>query len=109
MKTVLWLAGLSALGFVAYVILTNNDLSGRLQASNDVDEAGNQIGSWGTKQRVTGTGSQLGGKLKEGLGQLTGDEQTETSGVVDQVTGSVKDAAGQAAHAVEDTIHDLNR
>ena len=109
MKTFLWLAGASALGFVAYVILTNNDLNGRLQTSSDVDEAGNQIGQWGTKQRLTGTGNQLGGKLKQGFGELTGDEQTETSGIVDQVTGSVKDAAGQAAHAVEDTIHDLNR
>jgi len=109
MKTFLWLLGASTLGFVAYVIVNDNNLDSRSRRVGDVDETGNQVGQWGTKQRVTGTGGQLGGKLKQGVGKLTGDKEMQGSGLVDEVTGSVKDAAGKAAHAVEDTIHDLNR
>ena len=56
---------------------------------------------------MTGTGGVLGGKLKQGLGKLTGDEQTEGEGYVDEAVGRVKDGAGQAAHAVSDAIADL--
>lgn len=108
MKTFLWLVGLGTLGVAAYVIFSNNQLDGA-PGRSDVNDAGDQVGSWGTKQRVKGTGGELGGKLKQGVGKVTGDKSLEGSGVLDQATGAVKDAAGQAAHAVQDTIQDLDK
>ncbi len=74
-----------------------------------IDDAADNIGNWGGKQRLKGTGGQALGKLKEGFGRVTGDDETASEGVADQAVGSVKDAAGKVAGAVEDTIHDLNK
>jgi uncharacterized protein YjbJ (UPF0337 family) len=49
------------------------------------------------------------GKLKEGAGRVTGGDQLAGEGVVDQAVGTVKDTAGQAAQALGETIHELNR
>ncbi len=108
MKTFLWILGVGTLGVAAYIVFANNQLD-RAPGRSDVDDAGEQVGSWGTKQRVRGTGGQVGGKLKQGVGKVMGDKSLEGSGLVDQATGAVKDAAGQAAHAVQDTIQDLNK
>ncbi len=108
MKTFFWLLGAGTLGLAAYIIFSNNQLD-TARTRDGVDQAGDQVGQWGTKQRMTGTGSQLGGKLKQGIGKVTGDRTLEGSGAVDEVTGAVKDAAGRAAHAVQDTIHNLNK
>ncbi len=95
------IAGVSA-GLLYY--LYKNPPSGSYAYNNNADDAASEIGNWGTKQRVSGTGNQLGGKLKEGFGSLTGDRSTQGEGLVDQAVGTVKDTAGKAAHAVEDTV-----
>ena len=46
------------------------------------------------KDRVKGSATNLGGKLKEGAGKVTGDEKLKSEGVVDQVKGKVQNAAG---------------
>jgi uncharacterized protein YjbJ (UPF0337 family) len=51
----------------------------------------------------------LVGKLKEGVGRATGDDELAEEGVGEQIVGSVKGAVGEAAHAVGETIHELNR
>ncbi|RRA50046.1 CsbD family protein [Acidipila sp. EB88] len=103
----MWILGVTFLGATAYVLYSNQLTPGPQYAGDDVDEFGNNIGSWGTKQRVTGTGSKLGGKLKQGFGKLTGDEQTESEGYVDEAVGNIKDGVGQAAHAVSDAVSNL--
>lgn len=52
---------------------------------------------------LEGNTTQLGGQAKEAVGNLTGDQQTKTSGMVDQISGfaqknlgSAKDLAAQA-------------
>jgi hypothetical protein len=40
------------------------------------------------------------GKLKEGVGRATGDDQLAGEGLVDQIAGAVKDTAGQAPQAL---------
>lgn len=54
------------------------------------------------KDRVDGAGQHLGGKLKEGLGNLTGDEKLKREGQGDQVAGKVKNVIGGAKDAVRD-------
>ncbi|MGC1968600.1 MAG: CsbD family protein [Candidatus Acidiferrales bacterium] len=61
------------------------------------------------RQRVTGAGSRLAGKLKEGVGRMTGDDSLAGDGIVDQASGVAKNAAGNVAQALGETIHDLNR
>lgn len=52
------------------------------------------------KDRVEGSATNLGGKLKEGAGKLTGDEKLKNEGVVDQVKGKVQNVVG----SVKDTL-----
>ena len=50
--------------------------------------------------RVEGSGKQLGGKMKEGAGKLTGDEKLKAEGRMDQVEGKVQNAVGGAKDAL---------
>lgn len=53
---------------------------------------------------ITGTTSDLGGKLKEGLGNAIGDKSLQTEGAADQLSGTVQKTYGQAKDAVEENV-----
>ena len=53
------------------------------------------------KDRVEGSATNLGGKVKEGAGKLTGDEKLKNEGVADQVKGKVQNAVGSVKDAVK--------
>ena len=44
--------------------------------------------------RVDGSAKNLGGKLKEGLGNLTGDAKLKSDGEADQIEGKTQNAVG---------------
>jgi len=44
------------------------------------------------------------GRVKEAAGDLTGDKDLQREGKVDQATGKVKGAVGDASDKVKDTI-----
>ena len=100
----LWILGAASLGVAAYVILSER--AGSPAYADSLDEFTGKADAWGAKQRVTGTGGVLGGKLEQGLGKLTGDSSRESEGVLDETIGRVKDAAGQAAHAATDAVNE---
>ena len=102
MGKVLWFLGAASLGVAAYVILSDRSTSPAY--ADGLDEFTGKADAWGAKQRVTGTGGVLGGKLEQGFGKLTGNESRQTEGVLDETVGRVKDAAGQAAHAVTNAV-----
>jgi uncharacterized protein YjbJ (UPF0337 family) len=52
------------------------------------------------KDRVEGSATNLGGKVKEGAGKVTGDEKLKNEGVADQVKGKVQNVVG----SVKDTL-----
>ena len=108
MKALTWLIGGIGLGLAVYFVV-NQPGPQYATGNDDIEDAAGKTAFWGSKQRVKGTGAGLVGKFKEGVGRATGDEQLEGEGVVDQVAGAVQDSAGRAAHAVSDTIHELNR
>ncbi len=108
MNKFMWILGATCLGVAAYVLLNGSQGAG-LAGADDVDEFGDRLSGWGSKNRMKGTGGVLGGKLKQGFGDITGDDRTKGEGVVDEAVGHVKDTAGQAAHAVSDAVSDLNR
>ncbi len=46
------------------------------------------------KDRVEGSAKNMGGKLKEGVGNVTGDSKMKTEGKADQAEGKVQNAVG---------------
>ena len=105
MNKLLWLVGGTTLALAVFAILHAPEW----EPADGVDRAAGNIGGWGTKQRLAGAGGQLAGKVKEAVGNLTGDADTSDAGVVDQAAGTVRNAVGQTAQAVGQTIHDLNK
>ena len=78
-------------------------------ASDAIGNATAKATAWGAGQRVSGSGTQVLGKVKQSLGEATGNDKLANDGVFDQAKGIVKDAAGQAAHAAVDVVRELNR
>jgi uncharacterized protein YjbJ (UPF0337 family) len=107
-KAIPWIIAGIGVGIAAYVVL-NQPGPQSATGNDDVEEAAGKTTLWGSKQRLYGTGGNLAGKLKEGIGRITGDDQLADEGVADQVVGAVKDTAGRVAQAAGQTIHDLNR
>lgn len=54
--------------------------------------------------RVEGSTKNLGGKLKEGLGNLTGDAKLKGDGKADQAEGKVQNATGGIKDSVRNAI-----
>ena len=61
------------------------------------------------EDRVYGTARNLGGKVEEGLGRVTGDRQTQLKGKLDQLAGTAQDLYGQTADAARDTAGNLDK
>lgn len=108
MKGFTWLIAGVGLAIAAYIVL-NQPGPRYATGDDDVEDAAGRTSLWGSKQRLSGTGGRLAGRLKEGLGRATGDDRLAGEGVADQVAGAVKDTAGKVAQAAGETIHDLNR
>jgi uncharacterized protein YjbJ (UPF0337 family) len=56
------------------------------------------------EDRISGTARNLGGKVEEGVGVVTGDAKTQIQGKLDQAAGTAQDLYGQAADATRDTV-----
>ena len=126
MNKLLWLTGGATLGIAVYILLKQQPTpaySNRYGARDLGDDAADatdnlragaasiagKVDRWGTGQRISGTAGQIGGRLEQGAANLTGSQDLADKGVGDEVVGAAKDAAGKVAHAVSDTIHDLNK
>lgn len=53
------------------------------------------------KDRVKGSATNLGGKVKETAGKATGDDKLKGEGMLDQVKGKVKNAVGGVKDALK--------
>jgi uncharacterized protein YjbJ (UPF0337 family) len=56
------------------------------------------------EDRISGTAKNLGGKIEEGVGRVTGGAKTELKGKLDQAVGTAQDLYGQAADAAVDSV-----
>ncbi|HWJ04544.1 MAG TPA: CsbD family protein [Steroidobacteraceae bacterium] len=54
--------------------------------------------------RVEGAARNVGGKVKEGVGKLVGDEKLRREGQVDQVKGRAQNAIGGIKDKARDTL-----
>jgi uncharacterized protein YjbJ (UPF0337 family) len=108
MKTLAWLAAGIGAGLAIYLI-ANSPGPQYATGSDNLEDAARHAAGWGTKQRAGGVGSKVVGRVKEGLGNLTGDPDLADEGVGDQVAGEVREGVGKIAQAAGQTLHDLNR
>lgn len=56
------------------------------------------------ENRIAGTARNIGGKVEEGVGRLTGDTKTQIHGIADQAVGTAQDLYGQARDAAADAL-----
>jgi uncharacterized protein YjbJ (UPF0337 family) len=56
------------------------------------------------EDRISGTAKNLGGKIEEGVGRVTGDAKTELKGKLDQAVGTAQDLYGQATDAAVNSV-----
>lgn len=109
MKALPWIIAGVTLGAAIAFVLGNAPQPAYATGDPDAEDAARKTSAWGTGKRIGGTGDSLVGQAKQGLGKVTGNDKLQGEGVVDEAVGTVKDAAGQAAHAVSDTIRDFNK
>jgi uncharacterized protein YjbJ (UPF0337 family) len=55
------------------------------------------------ENRVAGTAKNIGGKVEEGFGRVTGDTKSQVEGIANQAAGAAQDLYGQAADAARDS------
>lgn len=55
--------------------------------------------------RIEGAAKNIGGKIKEAAGKVTGDEKLKAEGRADQVEGKVQNTVG----GIKDTLRDDKR
>ena len=108
MKLVPWILVAIGAGVAAYVFINQPGLQ-YSTGSDAAEAAADRTALWGSKQRLSGKGRGGVGKLKEGVGRATGDDQLADEGVADRVVGKAKDVVGEVAQVAGDTIHNLNR
>ena len=109
MKALPWIIAGITIGAAVAFVLGNAPTPNYATGDPDVEDAARKTSAGGTGKRIGGTGDSLLGKAKQGFGNATGNDQLAGEGLVDQAAGTVKDVAGQAAHAVSDTLRDMNR
>lgn len=59
--------------------------------------------------RVRGSAKNLGGKLKEGLGNLTGDAKLKGEGQADQIEGQAQNAIGGIKDSAREALDGKKR
>jgi uncharacterized protein YjbJ (UPF0337 family) len=61
------------------------------------------------QDRVEGTARNLGGKVEEGFGQVTGDAKSQVAGKIRQAAGTAQDLYGQARDTAGDAAAQVQR
>ncbi|WP_158942293.1 CsbD family protein [Granulicella sp. S190] len=110
MKGFPWiLAGIGIGVAVTYVLFFSEPEPAYDTSYDGFSDAARKTFAWGTKQKAKGKVGSFAGAVKEGVGNLTGNQDLADEGTADRVEGKVKDVAGQVGQAVGQTIHDLNK
>jgi uncharacterized protein YjbJ (UPF0337 family) len=61
------------------------------------------------EDRIIGTARNLGGKVQEGLGKVTGDTRTEAEGILNQAAGTAQDVYGRAKDVTAEAADSVTR
>jgi len=109
MRALPWVIAGVGIGLGVTILLFNEPEPDYATGYNGVERAARKTFNWGTKRRAEGKVGAVAGAIKEGLGNLTGDDRMAGEGAADRAMANIKDAAGEVGHAVGETIHDMNR
>jgi uncharacterized protein YjbJ (UPF0337 family) len=58
------------------------------------------------KDRVGGIGKQVAGSIKEAVGKVTGDQETQAEGTAEKAAGKVQNTVGGVKDKVRDATND---
>ena len=83
MKLLPWIVAVAGIGFAGYILFTRSDME-YATGPSDADDAARKAFRWGTKQRASGVGGQMAGRLKEDVGRITGNDDLAGEGIADQ-------------------------
>jgi uncharacterized protein YjbJ (UPF0337 family) len=61
------------------------------------------------EDRIAGTTRNLGGKVQEGYGRVTGDTQKQAEGLMNQAAGTAQDLYGQAKDSAAEAAQVVRR
>ncbi len=109
MKALPWILAGVGIGVAVTVLVVTGSESQYASGYDGVEGAARKSFGWGTGKKAEGKAGSFAGAIKQGVGQLTGNDQMAGEGAADRVAGKVKDAAGNLGQAVGKTIHDLNK
>ncbi len=59
------------------------------------------------RDELNGKAEALKGKMKQGMGKVTGDQDLHDEGVADEAAGKTQDALGRGRRKVGEAIKDL--
>ena len=59
------------------------------------------------RDELEGKAEQLKGKVKQGVGNMTGDEALQDEGAVDEAAGDVQEGYGRARRKVGEALDDI--
>lgn len=57
-----------------------------------------------TDQRIQGKADELGGRLKNGIGGLTGNDRLQVEGKLDEIKGKARDAYGRVIDGLDGLV-----
>lgn len=60
-----------------------------------------------SKDRIGGAFDEAKGRVKEGVGDATGDQSTRNEGMADQASGKVKQGVADAKDKVDDLVKNV--
>jgi uncharacterized protein YjbJ (UPF0337 family) len=66
-----------------------------------MDERNRDLGADGVENSIEGKGTDLKGKIKDGIGGLTGDSSLQAEGKMDQARGKIQDTVGKVERALD--------
>jgi uncharacterized protein YjbJ (UPF0337 family) len=61
------------------------------------------------ENRISGTAKNIGGKVEEGFGRVTGDVKTQMQGKAKQAEGTLQDLYGQAVDTAGDAAEAVRK
>jgi uncharacterized protein YjbJ (UPF0337 family) len=61
------------------------------------------------ENRVEGTARNIGGKVQEGFGKVTGNARTQAEGLANQAVGAAQDLYGQATDTARETASSFEK
>jgi uncharacterized protein YjbJ (UPF0337 family) len=96
--------GFDDLGARQEVMLARNYCWAGLEANSDPIR-GNTM----DEHRVAGAARNVGGRVEEGLGRVTGDAKSQVHGVLDQAQGTAENLYGQAKDAASSAAEGVRK